>query len=33
MFTVLLWCQEVLSKGGLGRGLNVLLLVQHAAIE
>lgn len=33
MFTVFLCCQEVLSKGGLGRGLNVFLLVQHAAIE
>lgn len=33
MFTVFLCCQEVLSKGGLGRDWNVLLLVQHAAIE
>ena len=27
MFTAFLQCQEVLSKGGLGRGWNVLLLM------
>lgn len=33
MFTMFLCCQEVLSKGGLGRGWNALLFVQHVDVE